>query len=169
MDTKSRFLSKVSIDQNTQCWIWVGANFSGKQRGQFWFRGTNWLAARAGWTLFRGSIPAGKMLCHKRECSNERCVNPDHLYPGDQRSNMADRDAVGRTSRWERRYNFVQTPEVEAKVREMRSAGSSISDICKTLDIGRTTYYRMLGRGVIDKRTNREAARVNYRAAALKR
>jgi HNH endonuclease/Helix-turn-helix domain of resolvase len=167
-EDKERFLSKVEKQQNG-CWIWIGSYFSGKTRGQFWFLGTNWQAARAAWVLFRGDIPDGKMICHKRECSDERCVNPDHLYPGDQSSNMADRDAVGRTSRWDHRYNFVQTPEVEAKAREMRTAGHSISDICTALDIGRTTYYRMLGRGVINNDVHREAARANYRKAAQAR
>lgn len=87
------------------------------------------------------------MLCHC--CNNERCVNPDHLYPGDQASNMADRDAAGRISRWDRRYNFVQTPEIEEKVKSMRATGMKITEICSQLDISRTTYYRLAARGIV--------------------
>jgi HNH endonuclease len=146
---KDRFMSKVSITE-LDCWIWMGTYFQKKNRPAFWMKGRLRLAARAGWELFRGPIPDGKMLCHKRECSNERCVNPDHLYPGDQASNMADRDAVGRTSRWAHRYNFVQTPELESQVNALRKTGSRIEDICARLGIGRTTYYRMRARGVVD-------------------
>lgn len=167
MEARIRFLSKVSINHKTGCWIWIGAKFSGKNRGEFWFRGTNWQASRAGWELFRGPIPQGRMLCHIRECNNEQCVNPDHLYPGDQHSNMADRDATGRTSRWSHRYNFVQTSALEEKVRTMRQSGLPIEAICKELDIGRTTYYRLRARGVVGE--DREIARENYRRAALRR
>lgn len=51
----------------------------------------------------------------------------------------------------------------------MRAAGTKISDICSQLNIGRTTYYRLAARGIIDEKITREAARLNYRAAALRR
>jgi hypothetical protein len=170
---RDRFMSKVQKLENG-CWDWNGTyankgSGDSRCRPHFWKDGRPQIAARVSWELFRGPIPEGKMLCHKRECSNERCVNPDHLYPGDQASNMADRDAVDRTSRWSHRYNFVQTPEMEAKVREMRQVGTSIEEICRALDIGRSTYYRMFNRGIVDKEANREASRANYRKAALER
>lgn len=82
---------------------------------------------------------------------------------------MADRDAVGRTSRWDHRYNFVQTPELESRVNALRAEGLKIDDLCTQLGIGRSTYYRMLSRGAVDKAANRVAARANYRKAALER
>lgn len=160
MKVKERFLSKILIQPNG-CWEWCGTFCKKKygDRPHFWIEGRPRIAARVSWELFRGPIPDGKMICHTVECSNERCVNPDHLYPGDQISNMADRDAAGRTSRWDKRYNFVQTPELEAKVRSMREAGSKIEEICMALSIGRTTYYRLAARGVVTKRPCRNQLR----------
>jgi hypothetical protein len=56
----------------------------GHKRG---YRAMN--AARAAWMIYRGEIPAGKMICHK--CDVPSCVNPDHLYPGTAQDNMDDR------------------------------------------------------------------------------
>lgn len=145
-----RFMSKVEkLDHG--CWKWCGSYFK-KQYGdrpQFWMKGTARIAARCAWVLFRGPIPEDSMICHVVPCSHEWCVNPDHLYPGDQDSNMADRDAAGRTSKWDKRYNFVQTPELDEKVKALRIGGERIEDICAKLNIGRTTYYRLRQRGVV--------------------
>ena len=164
---KERFLKKIERCPKTGCWIWVGAKFSGKDRGQFWFRGTNWLAARAGWTIFRGELPDGKMLCHT--CDRSLCVNPEHLYIGDQATNMWDRKVRERTSRWDKRYNFRQTPELEKQVKDMRAAGMEVKAICAALKIGRSTYFRMLRRGIVDDATNAAASHANRSAAAYAR
>lgn len=170
MNNLNRFMSKVEIHWH-ECWEWHGSFFRKKygHRPNFWMNGRPRLAARAGWELMRGPIPDGKMLCHKPSCLlKEKCVNPEHLYPGDQLTNMSDRDTEGRTSRWDQRYNFVQTPEMEEKVKAMRAAGYKISEICAKLEIGRNTYYR-IARRVIDAATTREVAKANYRKAALAR
>lgn len=171
MDNLKRFMSKVEIHWH-ECWEWHGSFFRKEygDRPQFWMDGRPRIATRAGWELMRGEIPDGKMLCHKPTCLlKEKCVNPEHLYPGDQHANMADRNAEGRTSRWANRYNFVQTPELEEKVRMMRSVGVKIDDICAQLNIGRSTYYRMARRGVVNNQMTRAAARANYRKAAQAR
>jgi hypothetical protein len=40
------------------------------------------------WELHNGPIPKGKMICH--HCDNPACVNPEHLYLGDGKSNKQD-------------------------------------------------------------------------------
>lgn len=162
-----RFITKIDKSDDSGCWIWRGTYFQGKNRGAFWMEGRLRLASRVSWELLRGPIPDGKMICH--HCDNGRCVNPDHLYIGDQKSNMRDRQVRNRTNRWDKRYNFVQTPELEEKVRTMRVDGMRIADICSTLGIGRTTYYRMANRGVIGEKITREAARANYCRVAQNR
>jgi len=168
MTNLDRFMSKVE-KSDSGCWIWRGSYFR-KQYGdrpQFWMNAKPHIAARAGWTLMRGPIPEGKMICH--HCDNERCVNPDHLYVGDQATNMWDRNVRGRTNRWDKRYNFVQTQEVVDQIVKLRAEGMKISDICKTLDIGRTTFYRILGRGVIPADIHENASIVNYQKSARNR
>jgi hypothetical protein len=62
-------------------------------------------ATHIAWLLRHGSLPDGDMLHH---CDNTRCVNPDHLYVGDDRTNI--RDAVNRL-RHARRICAVRTPD----------------------------------------------------------
>ena len=71
----------------TGCHIWHGPL---KPGGYGWlqYHGRIWLAHRLAWTLKRGPIPAGMILCHR--CNVRRCVNPDHLSLGTRADNNAD-------------------------------------------------------------------------------
>lgn len=53
-------------------------------------------AARLLYYIMYGDIPVGKMLLHT--CDNPSCVNPDHLYLGDNVQNMKDKVSRGRVA-----------------------------------------------------------------------
>lgn len=75
------------------CWLWTGAtNRSGY--GRINVSGSVWLAHRASWLLHRGENPGAQHVCHK--CDTPACVNPDHLFLGDNAVNHADKIAKGR-------------------------------------------------------------------------
>lgn len=82
------------------CWLWTGALMKGKGYGQFHWMGKTWRAHKAAYTLFRGRVRKGRVLLHK--CDTPHCVNPDHLRPGTQKSNVRDMMRKGRAW-WQRK------------------------------------------------------------------
>lgn len=63
-------------------------------------RGKTVKAHRVAYVAANGDIPNGMGVLHR--CDVRCCVNPRHLYVGDQKKNMADRHQRGRTARGER-------------------------------------------------------------------
>lgn len=74
------------------CWLYLGRTCRGY--ANFYLRGRYHKAHRASWLMFRGPIPKGLHVLHR--CDVRCCVNPAHLWLGDDADNAADRDAKGR-------------------------------------------------------------------------
>jgi hypothetical protein len=87
-----RFLNKVILDPETECWMWQGY-ISPKGYGQFSFRGRMHWAHRWARQVWRGKLAVGKHGHH--ECRNTSCVNPDHIIP----MNGSLNTAIGNSSR----------------------------------------------------------------------
>ena len=88
--TINRFLEKVFIKEN-DCWIWDSTvNHKGYGRFPYMIRTINYQpqAHRVSYIIFKGKIPIGKTIHHK--CRNKLCVNPDHLEPRDNISNIME-------------------------------------------------------------------------------
>ena len=78
------------------CWIWT-ASLDKRGYGQFGSRAIRvspLRAHRVAWLLSIGPIPEGMCILHR--CDNPACVNPSHLFPGDQKANVQDAMAKGR-------------------------------------------------------------------------
>ena len=89
---KESFLSRVN--KTPTCHLWTG-KIEEKGYGRFFYRYRQHYAHRMSYELFSGSIPKGKLVLHK--CDVRNCVNPEHLYLGNEKDNA--RDAVTR-NRW---------------------------------------------------------------------
>ncbi len=83
-----RFWRNVDKRDYNECWEWLGGKTS-DGRGELSVGDyTQVRAHRYMFVLSYGTIPRGKMVCHK--CSNPGCVNPLHLYAGTGSDNMRD-------------------------------------------------------------------------------
>lgn len=94
-----RFWDRVTPGTPTECWIWPGTrNNKGYGLIGKGGRGTGGFTVhRVSWMIHRGPIPDGKWVLHR--CDTPACVNPDHLFIGTHRDNMADMVAKGRHPR----------------------------------------------------------------------
>jgi hypothetical protein len=90
-DVTQRFLAKVAIAGEDECWPWM-ATLINSGYGRFWFEGRTQLAHRVSYILFVGPIPDDMTLdhtCHNEDpscaggptCQHRRCVNPTHVEP----------------------------------------------------------------------------------------
>lgn len=100
----ARFWAKVRRSADDECWMWTAAT-DRQGYGQFWnpARRTMDLAHRVAYELAYGDLPArpdgargatGALVCHR--CDVPGCVNPRHLFVGEQSDNMRDMEAKGR-------------------------------------------------------------------------
>lgn len=95
MNSKSQPRPRISINQETGCWEWLGCT---QDNGYARVRisGKTEYVHRVFFRLFYGAIPSGLDVCHT--CDNRKCCNPEHLFLGTREDNMRDAKAKGRLS-----------------------------------------------------------------------
>lgn len=99
MDVSAAF--HFYVDKTADCWLWTGPIFRHRGcYGCFTMRRAGYVQARAhrvSWELHQGPLRPEQHVLHS--CDNPLCVNPNHLFLGDQSSNMKDKVAKNRQNR----------------------------------------------------------------------
>lgn len=120
--TEERFWIKVQRRGADECWLWIASRCSDGY-GTFSYKGRTVDAHRVCWMLECGPIPAGQHVLH--HCDTPACVNPAHLFLGDQSANALDREKKGRG--WMKRHpELMQRGSAHHEAKLTEEAASAI-------------------------------------------
>ena len=139
-----RWLSKVSPEPMSGCWLWTGAvkelgygviGLGTRQQGTA-------KAHRVAWELHNGEIPPRMNVLHR--CDVPSCVNPAHLFLGTLQDNARDCVNKGR--------NFVPNNRGEraswsklkiAEVAEIKSKKESGVEYARRFGVSKSAIYQI--------------------------
>lgn len=138
---QERLTAFVRVDPDG-CWKFNGAILRNGYGLISDGNGNEIMAHRAAWTMFRGPIPDGLLVCHT--CDHRYCINPDHLFLGTQKDNMRDMRSKheGTSQRGQNNRNAKLTPEQVNSIRQRKGErqralasefGCSSANICNIL------------------------------------
>lgn len=130
-----RFQEKYVVNKKTGCWEWqgtvvgIGYGMLGGERGS-----APCMAHRFSYELYKGSIPAGMIVCHR--CDNPGCVNPEHLYAADHHTNMRDMALKGRAR--------ALTSDEVMEILDKTAKGATQSALAREYGVSRSTIDKTL-------------------------
>lgn len=152
MQLAYRFMSKVSPEPMSGCWLWTGAvNRAGY--GMFHVRHDTTtdksyaaLAHRVSFELFTGKTLGKYQALH--HCDNPSCVNPSHLFAGTPADNVSDMDCKGRRvnnpDRGESHANSKITEREVANMFALRAGGAKQQQIADLYGISQVQVSNIL-------------------------
>lgn len=138
---KERLLSRM-VKTESGCWLFPHAPTKDGY-GTLKVDGQMWRAHRLSYVVFVGPIPPGLGVLHT--CiGTPACINPEHLYVGDQTQNLADCVAQGRHRFGERSPNCKLT---DAQVLEIRGLRRKMTrdDMAAKFGVSKAAINNVLG------------------------
>ena len=123
-----------SRDTETQCLEFQGCIQANGYARATVRRQTDY-AHRHAYRLAYGPIPAGLDVCHI--CDNRRCINPEHMFLGTRKDNMADAVCKGRQAKGFRLPQTKLTTEQRADIAARVAQGVHHAAIAAEFGISR--------------------------------
>ena len=123
---KAKFLKRISKynlpGPKGRCWEWQGAKAFYNYGYIRWGLGL-YRTHRLAWEVWKSPIPDDMFVLH--HCDNPCCVNPEHLFLGDQADNMTDRQSKGRgnQAKGEEQGHSKLTDEQVKEIRKLYDDG----------------------------------------------
>ena len=120
---EDRFFEKVK--KTSGCWIWI-ANKNKKGYGRIWVGLRNEFAHRVSFRIENGKFNSELRILHR--CDNPSCVNPRHLFLGDDSINQADKAIKGRSAKGEKNGNSKLSLEDVLTIRNSKDSNTQIAE-----------------------------------------
>ena len=143
----SRFWSKVALTANNdKCWNWA-AYLDNKGYGHFSKGATvTYLSTRIAYFIYNKIDPDKLLVCHS--CDNPACVNPKHLFLGDQKKNIEDMYSKGRDFKRNGEGHGASkfTNEHVFEMRKMDKEGKSRQEISDKFDVSKSVLCNIINR-----------------------
>ena len=135
MNVATRLLEYSNVSASG-CWEWM-RNRHSHGYGRLRVNGI-WLRAhRVSWETFRGPIGDGLHVLHT--CDNPCCINPNHLFLGTAKENMADMVKKGRWRGSDRKGEKSATAKLTAEmVAEIRNDKRPQTQVAMKFGISRS-------------------------------
>jgi hypothetical protein len=148
--TLDRFNAAIEKQGDDGCWLWTKRSTTSYGYGQLWEGRKRWEAHRLSWTIHRGPIPAGMCVCHR--CDVPQCVNPDHLFLGNQRDNLRDMLLKGRAHEGYRKeppngvmnHKAKLTDDDIREIRRRYMSGESLRQLGRAYNVWFTTIHQIV-------------------------
>lgn len=140
-----RFLSRTEYNENG-CLIWTGAGYGTKIYGGFYPNASTKKVRAHAWILrytLGDAYLEGKQVLHK--CDVPKCVNPEHLFQGTNKDNMADMMSKGRNAKGESSGAAKLTDDVVREIRRLYAEGTWSSLLGRTVPVTAAEMGRTLG------------------------
>lgn len=137
MTRDDRFVSNLKMNDENNCWEWIGSK-NNKGYGVFGINGKMKLSHRIIYEKHKGKIPNGLLVLHK--CDNTKCCNPEHLYLGNQLTNMDDMHKRNRDNK-AHGETHVRAKMSEKEVKEIRYKFNQGMTILKLSQLYPISYH----------------------------